>query len=128
VTLAGAGLLVEAWLGLIAALESGKDWSEAECSKALDLLGVAADLRNGPTPIDGREESDPMTFHRALAQDEVARLESLREEALAPLDEMERRHAIQGDVALLSKQASLVLRYERDAWRRFRESRQELEA
>ena len=121
-TLAGVELLVEAWLGLVAALEAGADWSESEASRALDLLGVAADLRSGRTPIDAPEGSDPVAFRRELALDEVDRLEALRDEAMVPLDEMERRRAMAGDVALLSKPAKLILRYERDAWRRYRES------
>ncbi len=125
-TLAGAGLLVEAWLGLIATLQTGKDWSESEASKALDLLGVAADTRSGRTPIDGPEESDAVAFRRALALEEVDRLEALCDEALSPLDEMERRQALAGDVALLSRPAKLVLRYEREAWRRYRESIREV--
>ncbi len=57
-TLAGAGLMIEAWSGLLAALEVG-DWSEAAASKALDLLGVAPDLRSGRTMIDAPEELRP---------------------------------------------------------------------
>ena len=127
-TLAGVELLVEAWLGLVAALGAGGDWSESQASRALDLLGVAADLRSGRTPIDGPEGGDPVAFRRGLALEEVDRLEALGEEALAPLDELDRRHALAGDVALLSKPARLVLRYERDAWRRFRESMRQVEA
>ena len=55
-TLAGVTLMVEAWLGLVSALEKG-DWSEAEESKALDLLGVASDLRSGNSLIDAPRES-----------------------------------------------------------------------
>ena len=43
-TLAGVVLLMETWLLLVGLLEPGKDWSESERSKALDLLGVEHDL------------------------------------------------------------------------------------
>ncbi len=125
--LAGACLLIEAWLGLLAALEVG-DWSEAEASKALDLLGVAPDFRSGRTLIDAPEGSDPVAFRRALALEEVQGLEQLRDASLAPLDEMERRRAMAGNVALLSKPAKLILRYEREAWRRYNTSMAELKA
>ena len=121
-TLAGVGLLVEAWLGLGATLLAGRDWSESEASRALDLLGVAADLRSGRTLVDGPAGADPVEYRRELVREEVDRLEALAEEAMGPLDEMERRQAMAGDVALLSKPARLVMRYERDAWRRYRES------
>lgn len=80
----------------------------------------------GRTPIDGPEESDAVAFRRALALEEVNRLKALCDEALSPLDEMERRQALAGDVALLSRPAKLVLRYEREAWRRYRESIREV--
>ena len=127
-TLAGVGLLVEAWLGLASALRGGGDWSESEASIALDLLGVATDLRSGRTLIDAPEGSDPVAHRRGLALEELERLEALRDEATAPLDDLERRRAMAGDVALLSKEAKLILRYERDAWRRYRESMKEVQA
>ena len=126
-TAAGAGLMVEAWLVLIGALEKG-DWSEAERSKALDLLGIAHDQRGGRTLVDDPVAADPIAFRRDLAFEEVARLEALREEALIPLEESARRRAMTGDAALLSKPAKLLLRYERDAWRRYRESIRELKS
>jgi hypothetical protein len=125
-TLAGTALLIEAWLKLASALASGVDWSESEASKALDLLGVAADLRSGRTPIDDPEGGDPVTFRRSLALDEYERLETLRDEALIPLDQMDQRHAMAGDVALLSARAKLILRYERDAWKHYRDSMKEV--
>ena len=126
-SLAGVMLLVEAWLGLAAALLAGEDWSESEASRALDLLGVAADLRSGLRVVDGPEGVDPVDYRRDLVREEVDRLEALVEESMAPLDAMERRLAMGGDVALLSRPAKLVLRYERDAWRRYRESIREVQ-
>ena len=127
-SLAGVERLLEAWLGLAATLVDGEDWSESEASRALDLLGVDADLRSGRTLVDGPAGSDPVAYRRELVREEVDRLEALAEEAMAPLDAMERRLAMEGDAALWSKPARLVLRYERDAWRRFRESMQEVQA
>jgi hypothetical protein len=127
-TLAGVALLVDAWLGLTAMFDGDGEWSESECSKALDLLGVASDLRSGRTPIDAPEGTDVKSFRWDLALDELDRLEKLRDEALAPLDEMEQRQAMAGNVALLSKPAKLLLRYERDAWKRYHESMNELKS
>jgi hypothetical protein len=124
-SLAGVGLLVEAWLGLVAALEVG-DWSESEASSALDLLGAAADLRSGRTLIDDPEGGNPIPYRRELAFEEIERLESLRDESMAPLDRMDHRRAMAGDLAVLSKPARLVLRYERDAWRRYNQAMKEV--
>ena len=126
-SLAGVERLVEAWLGLAATLVDGEDWSEAEASRALDLLGVDADLRSGRTLVDGPAGTDPVAYRRELVREEVDRLEALAEEAMIPLDAMERRLAMEGDAALLSGPAKRVLRYERDAWRRFRESMRQVQ-
>ena len=124
-TAAGVGLLIDAWCGLHQALEAPEGWSDSDASRALDLLGIHADFRAGRTAIDGPEGADPVEFRKALALDEVDRLEEL-EARLAQLDEMDRRRAMAGDSALLSRPAKLLLRYERDAWRRYRESIREV--
>ncbi len=121
-TLEGVRLLIGAWFGLVEAFEAGRDWSEIEASMALDLLGVSPDFRNGRTPIQAPEGVAPIAFRKAVVLDELDRLEALRDEVMTPLDEMDRELAMDGDLALLSKPAKLVLRYERDAWRRYRES------
>jgi hypothetical protein len=126
-TLAGVALLVEAWLGLAAALQVG-EWSESEASLALDLLGVDGELRSGRTLLDVPDGSEPLAYRRELVLEEIERLEELHDEAMVPLDERERRRAMAGDAALLSKPAKLLLRYERDAWRRHRESMREVKA
>jgi hypothetical protein len=125
-TLAGVLILMEAWILLVGALETDDDWSESECSRALDLLGVDPDLRNGPMPIDAPEGVDQIASRKGLALEEFNRLEALRDQALIPLDEMERRRAMKGNVALLSKEAKLLLRYEREAWNHFNRSMKEL--
>jgi hypothetical protein len=125
-TLAGVALLIDGWLGLVATFQADRDWSESEASKALDLLGVAPDHRANGTPIDAPEEADSIEFRWDLALNELDRLEKFQDEALIPLDAMDRRHALAGDVALLSKPATLLLRYERDAWKRYREAKKEL--
>ena len=104
------------------------DWSESEAARALDLLGVASDLRSGRTQIDPLDETAVVAFRRELAFEELERLEALRDESMIPLDEMDRRRAPAGDLAVFSKPARLVLRYERDAWRRYNQAMKEVEA
>jgi hypothetical protein len=126
-TLSGVVLLIEAWLLLASTLDPG-DWSESETSKALDLLGVAPDSRSGQTRIDPLDGSDRVAFRVKLVLDELNGLETLRDVSMVPLDELERRHAMLGGSALLSKQAKLLLRYEREAWKHFNDSMKELKA
>ena len=129
-TLHGVELMIEYWYRLLETLVEGSDWSEAQASTALDLLGIPTTLRDGRTPIDDPEaeaeaedEDGPATsFRKTLASGEIQRLVALRDEALQSIDDLERKQAIRGDVALLAGPAKLIQRYERDAWRRFNQS------
>jgi hypothetical protein len=123
----GVRLLLDAWFGLGSALEVG-DWDEGQESSALDLLGVAQGCRVGRTIIDPSDGSDPIAYRNALVAEEIAGLERLRDEVMAPLDELEQDEAIAGASALHSKPVKLVLRYEQEAWRRYRESSKVLRA
>jgi hypothetical protein len=127
-TRAGVALLFEMWHQLIEALRVEGGWSESDASKALDLLGVHEGLRSGRTAIDGPEGCDLAAFRMELACGEIARLERLHDHAMVELDEIERERAMLGDQALLSRPAKLLLRYERDAWKRYRESIKEVQA
>jgi hypothetical protein len=127
-TLAGVVLLIEAWLNLAGVLQSEEGWSASDASKALDLFGVDPEVRSGQTMIDAPNETNLTDYRKALALQEIERLEQLRDESMAPLDDLARQQAMAGASALLSKPARLVLRYERDAWKHYRESMQELQA
>jgi hypothetical protein len=127
-TLAGVRMLINTWFALEEVLQAGRDWSESEAARALDLLGVATEPRSGRTMIDPFDGSDPIAFRQKLAQEEIERLEALRDEAMVPLDDLERRQAMAGASVLNSKPAKLLLRYERDAWKRYRESLKEVKA
>ena len=127
-TLAGAVLLLDAWTGLGQALLADGDWSEAEANRALDLLGAAPDLRKGRTAVDPPDGEIRAVFRRALVAEEVGRLEDLIAESLVPLDAGDRGREASGDLALISKPGRLLARYERDAWRRYRESLAGIEA
>ena len=85
-------------------------------------------LREGRTLIDAPKGTDSVAFRRALALEEINRLETLREKAMIPLDELGCSQAMVGDIAILSKPAKLILRYEREAWKRYWESMKEIKA
>ena len=122
----GVALMVGIWRRLVVALDTEGGWNESDLSRALDLIGVPRDLRRGWTMFDAPHGVDPNVHRRRLVFAEVDRLESLRAAALDPLDDLQRIHAEAGTLAILSKPAALVLRYERDAWRRFREAQRDL--
>lgn len=118
----GCELMRELWLRLGEALEDDGDWTQSQRSTALDLLGLPPDLRGGLTPLDPFDDSDPATRRLEVVVEECRRLGELLTEVLEPLDDLERRHAQAGPMGIFSKPAQLVLRYERDAWRRYREA------
>ncbi len=121
----GAELMLERWERLGATLESGGDWSESERSHALDLLGVAVDLRNGLTPVDARSGEDGLAFRKAVVSRQIERLRKLAG-SLASLDAMQRDHAERGYLAEYTKAGQLIERYQREAARRFLKAREEL--
>jgi hypothetical protein len=114
----GCTLKIGLWDRLGEAASAGRSWTDAETSLALDLLGIPRALRDGSTPLDPRNGVTIFDHRRDLAARELDRLQRL-EAALAPFDDLERRQAEAGDVALLSAPAKLLMRYERDAFRRF---------
>src|SRR5262249_50842602 len=64
----GAELLIERWEALAGTLERKGAWGEGQRRLALDLLGVPAELRDGPTPLDPDEgESEPDALKAAVA-------------------------------------------------------------
>jgi hypothetical protein len=114
----GAELMIEAWLRLGEALGAA-DWGDLEASTALDLLGLSPHLRKGRTPLDAPDGTAPIEHRLALVRHEVGRLEALKAESLDELDAFLRAQAEQSCLVLLTKSAALLLRYEREAFRRF---------
>ncbi len=111
----GCALMIERWEGLASSsLGFRGEWTDAEASLALDLLGVAPESRTSPTAIGAPDAID----HRLrLCLDEQARLRA-RQEVLGPVDALEREQTESGALGLLTRSARLIERYERDAWRR----------
>ena len=125
-SLHGCDALIAAWLGLAAAIEANGNWDESQVFMALDLLGTDLTLRSGRTPLDGPDGCDVLAHRRDFVADELNRLRTLRDEVFAPLDALKREMTEAGAAVFDSKSAQLILRYERDAWRRFREARRDL--
>ncbi len=115
----GAELLAGLWTRLGQALDTDGGWTEAQRSIALDLLGVPAAFRDGPTDLDAPDGIDPADHLRGLVRDRLEALDASLAESLEPLDDLIRSQAEAGHTAILAAPARLILRYERDAWRRY---------
>jgi hypothetical protein len=116
----GCGWLLERWMALAALLRGGRDWTDAQRALALDLLGTAGELRDGPTRLDppGVEGLELRAARLAVVEAEVAALEALRDEALADLDESERTAAEMGFSPEPDRAILIVMRYESASSRR----------
>ena len=115
----GAELMLGRWDGLLRSLERGT-WDESDRSAALDLLGVDRALRKpGQTALDPPEAADATAHVRAVIGRESARLRERLETVLARADARSRSRAGTPLGVMLSKPAALILRYEREAERRF---------
>ena len=120
----GCALMIELWAYI------GKnpgEWSEVLVGQALDLLGVPLDAREGPTLLDPRSGVKRGDHQAAIFASETKRLQALVVE-LTPIDGLDRSQEMEGSVALLSKNAQLLMRYEREAWRQFNQCAKELKS
>ncbi len=118
----GVALMLDRWSRLAKSLDLGA-WDESDRSAGLDLLGVEPSFRKpGQTQQDAPEASDASAHIRAVIDGQVARLRDRLVSVLEPLDDLARRHAESSVSVLLSKPAALILRYEREATRRFHAS------
>jgi hypothetical protein len=122
----GAELLIDRWNRLGDALDTAGDWNEVERDRALDLLGIPADLRRGRTPVDFPDGDDPIASRRAIVNRQVERLVLRKAESLEPLDEMHRAYAEATFGAEFSRVGLKIWRYQREALNRFLSARREL--
>jgi hypothetical protein len=132
-TVQGCQWLIDAWDVLGEALgpdDERPSWTEEHEARVLDLLGLAPEVRDPTRP----PWATPDTPTRAaLVIRELDRLERIRDEALAPLDEMERTAAELGRVvgATASSEPARAMdrlrRIETTSWKRFLWARTQLQ-
>jgi len=116
----GCQWLISRWIGLGNILGGNGEWNESQKRLALDLLGTPAELREGPTPLDGDRA--------ALVREQVARLATRKAEALDELDAQERADAEVGLGPDRDKAIALTRRYEAACLRRLQSAQAQLKA
>jgi hypothetical protein len=117
----GVELLLTLWGRLALSLES-KDgaWSAEEVATAFDLCGVPRQLRDGRAPFDPAEPGADVHEHRRLFLVEQGdRLIRSLSGGLDRADHDAKGYTATAAFALTTKRAALVLRYEREAWKRY---------
>lgn len=124
----GCEWLLARWRALLDALDRRGGWSEAESTRALDLLGVASELREAAD----LGSKDPEAL-RALARGEVERLEARSTGELARLDAAQRQLAEVGmgreddpTVRAIRRYETSCLRRLEWAWAQFKKGRHDL--
>jgi hypothetical protein len=122
----GCDMMIEVWIRLEEAVLANGKWTDPERSIALDLLAYPRDLRDGRTSLDAPEGTPPADHLRGLVEGQVERLEAMKE-SLVWLDDLERKHAEEGSIGLITKPAQLIQRYEREAHRRYEKAELELQ-
>ena len=123
----GVELMLDLWRGLAASLERHATWTDAQRSLALDLLGVRPEFRDAETPVDPAG-GDALEIRRGVIAAEIARLEALRDGALADLDASDRALAEATVGAELTRPLQLLHRYEMAAQRRQQAAWRKLDA
>jgi hypothetical protein len=116
----GCDWLIARWRMLGHALDTRGDWSADQVALALDLLGVAADLRAMPTPLDAPEGVHPLESRQALVDDQLERLLDRKERSLDPLEDELRDFTMQGLNVTNDPTIALIRRYETASYRRMR--------
>jgi len=119
----GCDWMIRRWEGLGRILDANGTWTEAQTALALDLLGVPAELRDGPPPL-----GDGVDDRRERVRDEVEQLRLLRGQGLDILDGHDRDAAISGFGPDHNGELAAVRRDERACSRRFEWAREQLKA
>jgi hypothetical protein len=94
---------------------------EAGRAKACDLLGLAAEHRNGRTPLDlpqgGATDAALAAHQAALVAREIGALERLQIDELSSLEAMEKTAAAEGRATGIPRELRLIRRYHAAAQR-----------
>jgi hypothetical protein len=117
-TTRGADWLATRLEALAAIHEARGGWDDSQRGRALDLLGVPALLRDGPTPLDPPgSDPDPASWPRRAVAAEAARLRRWQAEVGDDRDELDRTLAETGQGAESFRLLANVLRYRSQALR-----------
>ncbi len=113
----GADWMIMCWRSLAAILDRGGEWTEAQKSLALDLMGTDPALR----------DDTPLENPRAIAAREIAHLERRKTQSLNQFDEFERSAALAGLATTPSPALNNLRRYEASCRRQYLWAREQLE-
>ncbi|WZO98815.1 hypothetical protein EP7_000406 [Isosphaeraceae bacterium EP7] len=119
-TAPGCDWMIDRWRMLGHALAKNGSWTDEQAGLALDLLGVAAELRELPTQIDPHDGCEVAIHRRALVEDQLVRLHARKESTLDEIEDDHREAASQGLITVDDPTLVLLRRYETASLRRLK--------
>jgi hypothetical protein len=108
----GCDWLLERWHGLVRSLDYDGGWTDDQRRLALDLLGIARELRDGIMPLVPEHDKEALWVRKSAVRQEIRRLERRRAEVLEARDLAEQRAVVAGEVAEADPELALLRRYE----------------
>jgi hypothetical protein len=116
----GCDWMIDRWRALGHALDKGGEWTDEQKTLALDLLGIEAELRDQPTPLDPTDETGPLDHRQALVDDQLERLLDRKRDSLDDIEEDDREAVLQGFSTVDDRTLILLRRYETASFRRMK--------
>ncbi|WZO99102.1 hypothetical protein EP7_000695 [Isosphaeraceae bacterium EP7] len=120
ITAPGCDWMIDRWRALGHALDKAGTWTDEQAALALDLLGIAPELRDLPGPLDPTDETSPLDHRQDLVDDQLERLLGRKESGLDDIEEDEREAAILGLSTGDDRTLNLLRRYETASFRRMK--------
>jgi hypothetical protein len=116
----GCEWMIDRWRALGLALDKAGEWTDDQKTMALDLLGVAANNRDLPTPLDAPEGADALESLQALVDGQLDRLHARKESSLDDIEDDRREAATRGIFTVDDPGLVLLRRYETASFRRMK--------
>ncbi|WZO98958.1 hypothetical protein EP7_000549 [Isosphaeraceae bacterium EP7] len=116
----GCDWLIARWRMLGAALDKGSEWTDEQEGLALDLLGIAAELRDLDSPIEANDGGSTLEHRQDLVDDQLERLIRIKDECLDEVEDALQEATIQGLSTVDDPTLVLLRRYETASMRRLK--------
>lgn len=108
----GCDWLLERWHSLVRSLDHDTGWTDDQRRLALDMLGIAHELRDGIMPLVPEHDKEALWARKSAVRKEIRRLARRRVEVLDARDLAEQRAVIAGEAAEVDTDLALLRRYE----------------
>jgi hypothetical protein len=119
-TAPGCDWLIDRWRVLGHALDKSGTWTEPQHTLALDLMGIAADIRDLHPPTEAPQGINPLDHRQGLVDDQLERLWTRKKGTLDAIEVDHQEAATLGLSTVDDPALVLLRRYETASFRRMR--------